>query len=156
MANEILPARSETDLETVRTLFREYESWLDLDLCFQGFEDELRTLPGKYGSPDGRLFIARVNGEPAGCVAMRKIENGVCEMKRLYVRTEFRGLGVGNLLIEKLIKTARTAGYSKIRLDTYPLKMSKAVKLYESHGFRSIPPYYANPHKNVVFMELAL
>lgn len=137
-------------------LFREYEAWLGMDLCFQGFEEELRNLPGKYAKPDGRLFIASVDGNPAGCIAMRKLEKGICEMKRLYFRREFRGQGLGNLLIENLIEEARMAGYQKMRLDTHPPKMGKAVSLYESHGFRAISLYYENPHEDVLFMELDL
>lgn len=127
-----------------------------MDLCFQGFEEELRTLPGRYAKPDGRLFIASVNGQPAGCIAMRKLADGVCEMKRLYLRAAARGLGLGNRLIEKLIDEARAQGYEKMRLDTHPPKMGKAVSIYESHGFRPIPPYYHNPHEGVLFMELQI
>ena len=152
----IFQAESEHDIENVRALFREYEMWLGLDLCFQGFEEELLTLPGKYAMPNGRLFLAMVDEKPAGCIAMRKIGDEVCEMKRLYMRPEFRGHGVGNSLIERLLSEARMAGYSEIRLDTYPAKMGKAVSLYESHGFRQIPPYYENPHKDVLFMALTL
>lgn len=144
------------DIETVRTLFREYESWLGMDLCFQGFEQELAGLPGKYAEPDGRLFLASENGTALGCVALRKLGRGVCEMKRLYLRPEARGRGLGNILIEKIIEAARSIGYQKLRLDTHPPKMGKAVSLYESHGFRPIPPYYDNPHSDVLFMELSL
>jgi len=144
------------DIETVRMLFREYESWLGMDLCFQGFEQELADLPGKYAEPDGRLFLASEDGAALGCVALRKLENDVCEMKRLYLRPEARGRGLGNILIEKIIEAARSIGYQKLRLDTHPPKMGKAVSLYESHGFRPIPPYYNNPHEDVLFMELEL
>ena len=143
-------------IETVRGLFREYETWLGLDLCFQGFEEEMRNLPGWYSSPDGRLFLASLDAEPAGCVGMRKLEDGICEMKRLYLRSVARGRGIGNALLEKLIDEARAAGYKKMRLDTHPPKMGKAVSLYESHGFLAIEPYYHNPHEGVLFMELAL
>ncbi len=149
-----LPDTAE-DIETVRMLFREYESWLGMDLCFQGFEQELADLPGKYAEPDGRLFLASDDGTPLGCAALRKLENGVCEMKRLYLRPEARGRGLGNILIEKIIEAARSIGYQKLRLDTHPPKMGKAVSLYESHGFRPIPPYYNNPHSDVLFMELS-
>ena len=149
-------AETPEQIETVRRLFREYETWLGLDLCFQGFEEEVRDLPGRYGLPDGRLFLASLDGNPAGCVGMRKLEDGICEMKRLYLRSAARGLGIGNALIEKLIDEARAAGYKKMRLDTNPPKMGKAVSLYESHGFRTIEPYYHNPHEDVLFMELAL
>ncbi len=143
-------------IETVRSLFREYETWLGLDLCFQGFEEEMRNLPGWYSPPDGRLFLASLDEEPAGCVGMRKLDDGICEMKRLYLRSVARGRGIGNALLEKLIDEARAAGYKKMRLDTHPPKMGKAVSLYESHGFLAIEPYYHNPHEGVLFMELAL
>ena len=144
------------DIETVRGLFREYESWLGMDLCFQGFEEELRTLPGRYSSPDGRLYLATADDAPAGCIAMRKLDEDICEMKRLFLRAEARGLGLGKTLVKTLIEDARTIGYRKMRLDTHPPKMGKAVSIYESHGFRPIQPYYDNPHENVLFMELQL
>lgn len=154
--DEIRPAISSDDLATIRDLFREYESWLGLDLCFQGFEEELQTLPGKYAGPEGRLYIAAVDGEPVGCIALRKLADGICEMKRLYLRDTARGHGLGKALIEKLIEDARAIGYAKMRLDTYPPKMGKAVGLYESHGFQAIDPYYDNPHGDTLFMELDL
>jgi ribosomal protein S18 acetylase RimI-like enzyme len=149
-------AETAGQIETVSELFREYESWLGLDLCFQGFEEELRTLPGRYVPPDGRLYIASVNDTPAGCIAMRKLDKNICEMKRLYLRPEFRGRGIGNALIDKLIIEAKRYGYERMRLDTHPPKMGKAVTLYESYGFQQIPPYYDNPNKDVLFMELTL
>ncbi len=152
----LVAAETREDIETARALFREYEAWLGLDLCFQGFEEELRSLPGKYAPPDGRLYIAMVDGEPAGSIAMRKLEDGICEMKRLYLRQNARGRGLGNAMIERLIADARATGYGRMRLDTYPAKMGKAVGLYESHGFRPIGPYYPNPHAETLFMELDL
>ena len=152
----IRQAETQEDIESARTLFREYESWLGMSLCFQGFEEELANLPGKYSPPDGRLFLAYVEEELAGCIAQRKIDDGVCEMKRLFLRENARGHGLGNQLIEKLIDEAHKIGYAKMRLDTYPPKMGKAVKLYESHGFYPIEPYYHNPHEGVLFMELQL
>lgn len=152
----IVQAESPEEIELVRGLFREYEAWLGMDLCFQGFEEELRTLPGRYAKPDGRLFIASIDSAPAGCGAMRKLEEGICEMKRVYLRPEARGKGLGKVLIEKLIDDARVAGYTKMRLDTHPPRMGKAVSIYEFHGFYTIPPYYHNPHEGVLFMELEL
>ena len=152
----IIQAESAEQIEQARVLFREYESWLGLDLCFQGFEQELRDLPGKYAKPSGRLFLAYADDELAGCIAMRNLEDGICEMKRLYVRDGFRGQKVGVRLIEKLIDEAQKENYSRMRLDTFPRKMGKAVSLYESHGFRQIPPYYENPYDGVMFMELDL
>jgi GNAT superfamily N-acetyltransferase len=152
----IIQAKTPEQIETARLLFREYEAWLGMDLCFQGFEEELRTLPGKYAAPGGRLLLGYVDQKPAGCIALREINEGICEMKRLFVRDQFRGHRLGLLLVEKVIGEARDAGYLKMRLDTFPPKMGKAVKLYESHGFREIAPYYNNPHAGVLFMELDL
>lgn len=153
---KIFQAETEDQIDEARKLFCEYEAWLGLDLCFQGFEEELLNLPGKYAQPDGRLYLANFNNELAGCIAMRKLEDGICEMKRLYLRGNSRGKGLGNMFIEKLISEARIIGYKTMRLDTFPPKMAKAVKLYESHGFRQIPPYYDNPHEGILFMELYL
>jgi len=153
---QISQAESAMQIDEARKLFREYENWLGMDLCFQGFEAELAGLPGKYAPPDGRLFLACVDRRLAGCIAMRKLDGDTCEMKRLFVRDGFRGHGVGVTLIEKLIVEARLAGYRKMRLDTFPPKMGKAVSLYEAYGFRPIPAYYHNPHEDVLFMELDL
>ena len=153
---DIIQAETAEQVDDARVLFRELESWLGLDLCFQGFEQELAGLPGKYAVPDGRLYLAYFDGELAGCIAMRKLEDGVCEMKRLFVRDAFRGQRIGVQLVERLIADAREVGYSRMRLDTFPPKMGKAVSLYESHGFVPIPPYYDNPNGGVLFMELTL
>ena len=154
--NEINQAITDTDIESARTLFREYETWLGMSLCFQDFEDELANLPGKYTPPDGRLYLAYVDGELAGCIALKRFEDNICEMKRLFLRENARGHGLGKQLIEKLIDEAKSLGYSKMRLDTFPPKMGKAVSLYRSHGFYPIEPYYHNPHEGVLFMELEL
>ena len=153
---EILQAETSEQIEAAKKLFREYEKWLGLDICFQGFEEELAALPGNYAKPGGRLFIASVDGKIAGCIALRKFEENICEMKRLYLRDNFRGSGLGNKLIEKLIEEANLIGYKKMRLDTLPGKMNKAVRLYESHGFRQIPAYYHNPYSETLYMELDL
>jgi GNAT superfamily N-acetyltransferase len=150
---EIAPADTDTEIAEARTLFREYEHWLELDLCFQGFEAELASLLGVYAPPAGILLLAYCDEKLAGCIALRKLEEGICEMKRLFVRDSFRGLGIGNLLIDKLIIYAQSIGYTRMRLDTYPAKMGKAVKLYESHGFSAVGPYYHNPHDGVLFLE---
>ncbi|MDQ3132398.1 MAG: GNAT family N-acetyltransferase [Acidobacteriota bacterium] len=152
----IIHAETSEQIEQARTLFREYESWLGLKLCFQNFDEEVENLPGNYAQPDGRLLLASVDEKLAGCVALRKLEDGICEMKRLFVRENFRGQKIGNLLIEKLIEEARIIGYEKIRLDTYLPKMPKAFALYESHGFREIAPYYHNPYSETLFMEMSL
>lgn len=152
----IVQAESDEQIDDARTIFREYEAWIDLDLCFQGFEAELASLPGKYAMPDGRLLLSYVDDRLAGCIAMRKLDDGICEMKRLFVRDDFRGMKIGISLIERLITDAREIGYAKMRLDTFPPKMGKAVSLYEIHGFTEIPPYYENPHGDVLFLELKL
>lgn len=153
---EILQPTGKGQIEEARSIFREYEQWLGMSLCFQSFEEELATLPGKYSPPEGRLYLARIDGETIGCIGLRKIEEGICEMKRLYLRESARGKGVGVALIEKIISDAQEIGYEKMRLDTYPPKMGKAVGLYESHGFYAIPAYYHNPHEGVLFMEKKL
>ena len=152
----IIQADTAEQIEAVRLLFREYEAWHGFDLCFQDYETELAELPGKYAQPHGRLLLAYSDESLAGCVAMRKLEDGICEMKRLFVRSGFRGERIGVKLIEKLIADALEIGYKKMRLDTFPSIMAKAVKLYESHGFVPIAPYYENPHDGVLFMELDL
>ena len=152
----IIQAETIEQIDDARLIFREYETWLGLDLCFQGFEAELAGLPGKYTRPNGRLLLVYSDDKLAGCIALRKLEDNICEMKRLFVRNRFRGARIGVLLIERLIADAREIGYQKMRLDTFPPKMGKAVKLYESHGFRPIAPYYENPYDAVLFMELTL
>lgn len=150
---KIIQAETTEHIEEARKLFREYESWLGLSLCFQDFEAEVANLPGKYAAPDGRLFLAFLDEKLAGCIALRKLEEGICEMKRLFVKEDFRGLGIGIKLIEKLISEARFIGYEKMRLDTLPDKMAKAVNLYASYGFREIPAYYHNPYGETLYME---
>ncbi len=153
---EFVFAEEPAQIDDARSIFREYEKWLGLDLCFQNFEEELRTLPGKYASPEGRLILVYKDGELAGGIALHKIEEGICEMKRLFLLEVARGSGVGNTLIEKLIGEAQKIGYKKMRLDTFPPKMAKAVSLYESHGFYEIPTYYDNPYDGVLYMEKVL
>ena len=152
----IRKAVTDDQINEARELFREYEAWLGLDLCFQGFEAELAGLPGKYADPNGRLFLAYEDEKLAGCIALRSLGDGICEMKRLFVRNEFRGRNIGIDLIERVIADACEIGYTAMRLDTYPPKMGKAVSLYESHGFVPISPYYDNPHGDVLFMEKML
>ncbi len=155
IANIVL-AKDTEQIELARTLFREYEAWLGLDLCFQGFEAELAALPGKYAAPTGRLYLAYLENNLAGCIALRDLGEGFCEMKRLFVRDRFRGERIGVMLIDKIIADASLIGYKALRLDTYPAKMGKAVGLYESRGFTSIEPYYQNPFDGVLFMERKL
>ncbi len=150
---EIIQAETDEQIETARAIFREYEAWFGLALCFQNFDEEVASLPGKYAAPEGRLFLAFVDKKLAGCIALRKLEDKICEMKRLFVKEDFRGQKIGIALIEKLIEEARKIGYEKMRLDTFPPRMSKAVSLYESYGFREISPYYHNPYGETLFME---
>ncbi len=142
-------------LNDIRTLFREYERSLDVNLCFQRFEEELQGLPGRYARPEGRLFLALSGGFSAGCAACRKLDENRCEMKRLYVRPQFRGLGLGLALAERLIREARAANCRAMVLDTLST-MSGAQALYQRLGFTDIPPYYENPLPGARYMGLNL
>lgn len=144
------------DIPTIREMFQEYAAWVEVSLCFQGFEKELAELPGDYTPPNGRLLIARIDNQIAGCVALRSLGDDICEMKRLYVRPAFRHLGLGRKLTDSVINEARSIGYLKMRLDTLPGKMDRAIAMYRSLGFREIPRYYDNPHDEAMFMELTL
>jgi ribosomal protein S18 acetylase RimI-like enzyme len=151
----ILEIKTKGDLFEVRNLFEEYADSLGIDLDFQGFDEELAELPGEYGSPDGCLLLALWKGQVAGCVALRKFSPGICEMKRLYTKPQFRGLGIGRALCEEVIGWARRLGYERMRLDTLP-SMEEAKGLYGSLGFREIEPYRFNPVEGASFMELTL
>ena len=151
----VRPAQSAGDITEARRLFREYEASLDVDLRYQGFEREVAELPGAYAPPRGRLLLAVDDSASAGCVALRPLGEGVCEMKRLYVRPAARGKRVGRLLAEAVIGEARAIGYSRMRLDTLP-SMKDAQALYRLLGFQEIAPYYASPVAGTRFMELAL
>jgi len=140
-------------IKEVKHLFLEYVQSLEMDLDFQNFETELKNLPGKYGLPDGVLILALVDGKAAGCIALHKISKNICEMKRLYVREDYRGLGIGKRLVNMIIEEAIKLNYHYIRLDTLPM-MKKAQDLYESIGFYDIEPYRYNPIKGSRFMEL--
>ena len=144
-----------TEVDEVRNLFQEYEAFLNVDLCFQSFEEELATLPGKYSRPKGDLLIG-LDGERAmGCVAVRKLDDEVCEMKRLFVRPEARRMGLGRRLAQEIIVVARELGYSKMQLDTLD-RLTVAMHLYETLGFRRTEPYYENPLPGVVYWKLNL
>ena len=152
----IVPAETAEQIEQARHLFREYQSWLEIDLCFQNFERELAKLPGDYAQPAGRLLLAYEESQLAGCVALRRIDERICEMKRLFLRTEFRGHGLGRRLIETIIHEAKRIGYERMRLDTLPPKMNDAIDLYRSYGFKEIASYYDNPVPGAIFMQLDL
>jgi GNAT superfamily N-acetyltransferase len=149
-------AESPDEIAAAQELFREYAAWLGFSLCFQGFDKELATLPGKYASPTGRLLIAHCDGMLAGCGALRALEPGLCEMKRLYVRPQFRGRRLGLMLVEHLIADAGIIGYDLMRLDTLPNRMADANRLYRSLGFYEIPAYSSNPQPDVCYLELRL
>jgi GNAT superfamily N-acetyltransferase len=146
---------SGTLLDSVRRLFREYQVSLGIDLGFQGFEEELAGLPGAYQPPRGRLYLALVGTDPAGCIALRPFSERQCEMKRLYVRSEFRGRSLGEKLARTVIRDARLIGYAEMLLDTLPT-MVAAQNLYRSLGFRECPAYRHNPVPGSRFMKLDL
>ena len=140
------------DRDLVAAIFRDYAASLGVDLSFQDFEAELASLPGKYAEPNGVILLAQDNDVLVGCVALRPLADGFCEMKRLYVRPDRQGTGLGRRLALAICETAARLGYDKIRLDTLP-QMAKAQRLYESLGFRAIAPYVFNPVEGTKFLE---
>jgi putative acetyltransferase len=153
----IFQAEKTEDVAVARELMLEYATSLEFNLCFQGFEEEMSSLPGKYAPPTGRLLLAFWEGRPAGVIALRALqEQGLCEMKRLYVRPEFRGHAIGRILAERLISEARESGYSRMRLDTVPGQMDRAIAMYRELGFKETVPYYNSPVSQTLFMELDL
>lgn len=152
----IRQAEGPAEIAQARELFLEYARSLGFSLCFQNFDQELAGLPGDYSPPDGRLLLAHVKDELAGCVALHKLQPEICEMKRLYLRPQFRGKGLGRVLANAIIAEARIIGYKMMRLDTVEPVMKDAVELYRSLGFYEIAPYRANPMPGTLYMELKL
>ena len=152
---QIVEAVVGRNLQEVRKLFEEYAASLEISLDFQDFSDELAKLPGSYAPPKVCLLIALWQGQAAGCVALQKIQDDICEMKRLYIRPPFQGLKIGRALVEAVIRKAREVGYTRMRLDTLP-SMERARTLYAKLGFREIEPYRYNPIEGTAFMELTL
>lgn len=142
-------------MSLARVLFEEYAAWLNEDLCFQGFAQELATLPGAYAPPRGRLLLAGEQGDAFGCIALRPLEDDIGEVKRLYVQPRARGASLGRQLAELVIGEARSIGYRKLKLDTLA-RMTSARRLYESLGFVECAPYYVNPLGSPIYMSLAL
>lgn len=153
--SEFIIAWTEEDYREARTLLREYEAASEVDLCFQGFEEEFQTLEQMYGPPGGRFLLVRSGDAIAGGVALRDLGGGICEMKRLYLRPGFRGRGLGRKCAERVVQEAREVGYARMRLDTLP-SMPEAIALYRSMGFREIAPYTENPVEGALFMELVM
>ncbi len=151
----IAAVRDAAAIETIRALFLEYQQWLGVDLCFQNFDEELAKLPGGYAPPAGGLWLAHVDGKLAGCIGLRPLMDGDCEMKRLWVRQAFRGHGLGRQLAETCLAAARAAGHGAICLDTLG-NMAAAHALYDDLGFREIPAYYDNPLEDVRYLRLEL
>lgn len=152
---ELLRVSTPWHIETIRSLFQEYATSLDFDLCFQNFAAELADLPGDYAPPSGCLLLAERDGQAVGCIALRPLPGGPCEMKRLYVRPGFRGLGIGRFLVEAVLAAARRMGYREMFLDTV-VTMRAAQALYESLGFVDMESYYHNPLAGTRFMGLTL
>ncbi len=152
---QFIHAGTEEHYRAAGTLFREYADSLEIDLCFQGFENELKNLPVIYASQTGGIILCRVDDMYAGCIAVRKIDNETCELKRMFIRNSHRGKGIARRLLELAIELAREKGYSRMRLDTLTT-MKPAIHLYRECGFYEIPAYYFNPEKNVLFMETVL
>ena len=151
-----MQAETAAHIAQARELFLEYAESLNFDLCFQSFDQELAGLPGDYSPPDGRLLLAEYAGQLAGCVALHKLDAEICEMKRLYLRPQFRGKSIGRILAEIVIAEARNIGYRRMRLDTVEPVMKDAVAMYRRFGFKEIAPYRVNPIAGVLYMELEL
>lgn len=152
---QIIEVLAGSRLEQARELFTEYEAYLNVDLCFQNYAAELANLPGDYAAPGGVLLVAVEGADAGGCVAVRPLSEGICEMKRLFVRPAYRGTGLGRQLARRSVEEAVRLEYRTMRLDTLE-RLREALALYTSMGFRRIQPYYRNPLEGVVYMELSL
>jgi N-acetylglutamate synthase-like GNAT family acetyltransferase len=146
---------TEEEIFLAKNLILEYIKWLNADLAFQNIEDELKNFPKKYKPPEGEFIIAKENGNVIGCVAIKKLENKICEMKRLFVKDEYKKMGIGRTLVEKIIDESRIKNYERIRLDTLET-MEDALKIYYKNGFYEIKPYYNNPNSGIVYLEKIL
>jgi GNAT superfamily N-acetyltransferase len=152
---DIVPALSAENLDSVKALFKEYWDSFGFTPCFQNFDSELAALPGKYEPPQGRLALALIDGEPAGCVALRPVEKLRCEAKRFYVRPQFRSHGVGRALLQWIISEARSAGYREMVADTMPV-MARAIAMYERAGFERTGPYVDDATAGAIYLRLVL
>lgn len=152
----LVRAASPAEIAEVRRLFLEYAESLGFSLCFQGFDEEVKNLPGAYAPPRGRLLLASLNGQSAGCIALRALDPAICEMKRLYVRPNVRRRSLGRLLVDGILTEARSIGYQRMRLDTIGSSMQDAIDLYRRRGFREIEPYRTNPIAGALYLELSL
>jgi putative acetyltransferase len=152
---QIRPATFPQDLPVIKTLFEEYAKSLNVSLCFQNFAEELATLPGRYAPPRGNIWLAEASDEVAGCIAMRPLTDNRTEMKRLYVRPQYRGHNLGQKLTQTVLAAAKSLGYRDLCLDTLP-SMEKAIDLYRTIGFEEIAPYYENPVSGAMFFKIQL
>ena len=153
MRINVIPAYDQ--LDEVRDLFQEYQKSLGIDLCFQNYDEELKSLPGKYAQPDGRLYLITIEEEIAGCIALRRFDETRCEMKRLYIRPKYRGHHCGQILVDKVIQEAKMIGYEEMVLDTLS-SLTSAVSLYKRNGFIEVDSYYDNPLKDVLYFKRKL
>ncbi len=151
----IIEVKSKEQLDEIQKLFREYEAWLGFDLQFQDFEKEVTSLPGKYAPPRGTILMALFNENIAGCIALKPLNESICEMKRFFVRQQFQGKGIGKKLAELIVEKAREIGYTKMRLDTHN-SFQAAIGIYKKLGFKETSPYYHNPMPDVSYWELVL
>lgn len=152
---DVMLAQHPAEFEAAKALILEYVTWLGIDLSFQNFDAEMAQLPAMYGEPAGGLLLARVNGTDAGVAGIRPFQDRACELKRMFVRAEFRNLGLGQRLLSATISLAKRLGYETIRLDTADF-MQAAIRLYVANGFVEIPPYRYNPHEKAMYFELKI